>query len=99
MTRTAKMGWIGAGMFLAGAGLTMAGAALMAPVCVSFTKRSIERAAEEGANRVLSGFETASAALGSTAGRMQRQFSDAIRTARESGSRVADRAADALRPN
>ena len=80
MTRTARMGWIGAGMFLAGAGLTMAGAALMTPICVS-------------------GVETASAALGSTAGRMQRQFSDAIRTARESGSRVADRAADALRPN
>jgi hypothetical protein len=99
MTRTARMGWIGAGMFLAGAGLTMAGAALMTPVCVSFTRNRIGRIAEEGANRVLSSFETASAALGSTAGRVQRQFSDAVRTARESGSRAADRAAEALRPN
>lgn len=99
MTRTARMGWIGAGMFLAGAGLTVIGAALLTPVCVSFTKKSVGRIAEEGANRVLASFETASAALGSTAGRVQRQFSDAIRTARESGSRVADRAADAIRPN
>lgn len=99
MTRTARMGWIGAGMFLAGAGLTVAGVALMTPACVSFTRKSIGRIAEEGANRVLSSVETASTVLGSTAGRVQRQFSEAVRTARESGSKVAERAADAIRPN
>jgi hypothetical protein len=99
MTRTARLGWIGAGMFLAGAGLTMVGAALLTPVCISFTRRSIARIAEEGANRVLSGVETASAALGSTAGRVQRHFTEAVRSARESAANAASNASDVLRPN
>jgi len=86
MTNSTKAGWIGAGLLVTGAGLTMIGAALVTPVCVMWSTRMAKKLAATGTERVVQGVETASTALGTHAGRLQRQFRQAAKAASDIAS-------------
>jgi diacylglycerol kinase len=86
MTKSTKAGWIGAGLLVTGAGLTMIGAALVTPVCVMWSTRVAKKLAATGTERMVHGVETASTALGTQAGRLQRQFRQAARAASDIAS-------------
>jgi|SRR4051812_48258466 hypothetical protein len=86
MTKSTKAGWIGAGLLVTGAGLTMIGAALVTPVCVMWSSRVAKKLAAAGTERMVQGVGTASTALGTTAGRLQRQFRQAARAAADIAS-------------
>jgi hypothetical protein len=99
MTRKAKSGWIGAGLFIAGSGLAIVGAALMAPVCFSWSSRTFRRLAEAGADTFITRLETASTTLGTAAGKVQQRFTRAARAARRAGAGAAHELGDTLMPN
>jgi hypothetical protein len=99
MTRKAKSGWIGAGLFVAGGGLVIAGAAMMAPVCFSWSSRTFQKLAEVSADTFISRLESASSTLGTAAGRVQQRFARAARAARKAGAGAAHELGDTLMPN
>ena len=98
MTKVAKAGWIGAGMLVTGAGLTIIGAALITPVCFSWSTERVKKLATLGTERVIGGVESASTALGTTAGRVQKQFTRAAKLASEAREKASRHVGDFL-PN
>ncbi|MBV9085616.1 MAG: hypothetical protein JOZ62_23320 [Acidobacteriaceae bacterium] len=88
MDRQSKNGYIGVTLIGLGAALTGVGFAMIAPVCVAWSRNRLREAYETGRKRVLSGLETAAGTLGDVAEKVQPQLTEAAKAARQ-GTAIA----------
>ena len=82
MNSKSKASLVGLGLIGIGCGLTAIGVAVVVPVCVAWSRERLEGAFRKGKEGVISGVETAAATVGEVAGKAQRRFDAAARSAR-----------------
>ncbi|MBV9302962.1 MAG: hypothetical protein JOY62_16035 [Acidobacteriaceae bacterium] len=82
MTGKSKASLIGLGLIGVGCGLAAIGVAIIVPACVAWSRDRLEGAFRRGKEGVISGMETAAATVGEVAGKVQRRFDEAARSAR-----------------
>ncbi len=94
-TRT-KLCWAGTGLLVIGTGLLVTGAVLLTSVGVSWAAEKVRKTGAKNADRAFARLESASASLGSVAGRMQHHFTRAANIARKAGQGAAKGVSEAL---
>lgn len=82
MTTVSRTTLIGLGFIGVGCGLAAIGAAVIVPACIAWSRDRLENAFRKGTEGVISSMETAAATVGQVAGKVQRRFDDAARSAR-----------------
>lgn len=83
MTTNSKASLIGFGLIGVACGLAAIGVALVVPACASWSRGRLETAFRKGKEGVISGVETAAAAVGEFAGKAQQRFEEAAKAARK----------------
>jgi hypothetical protein len=96
MKTRGKVCWAGAGLLVVGTGLAATGAVLLASVGFSWAVEQIRKTSAKSADRTFAKLESASASLGSVAGRMQHHFTRAADIARKAGQGAAKGVNEAL---
>lgn len=88
MDKKSNNGAIGVALVGVGAGLAAAGVALLAPICVSWSRKQLASAFERGKEGMRSGFETVSDKLTDVASRAQHPLGEAAKAAKQ-GTAIA----------
>lgn len=89
MDKQSRNGVFGLALIGFGAGLTAAGLALVVPVCATWSRSKVREAYRKGKDRMMSGFETATDALGEMANKAQQPLGDAAKAAKQTAAIAA----------